>query len=187
MAASNTEQPQQPPLGVSASLLRELERQCRAVLGPRSAAQFSTTDACTEVVKPATAATASAFVDAYRSERDAEGCVMVGAATVFVSHAWKFSVFDVIAVMLRHEQEHPHSFFWFDLAVNNQHKAPDLPQGTRKGGVFLFAHVYTVIRCGGSFAAVLCACVVNAHVERCGCALVCIVCESVCVCESESV
>ena len=44
-----------------------------------------------------------------------------GPATVFVSHAYSYDVLDSIEVMLRYEEAHPGSYFWFDPFSLNQH------------------------------------------------------------------
>eukprot|EP00911_Craspedida_sp_UC1_P001841 UC1_evm1s1411 len=53
---------------------------------------------------------------------------MVGPATVFVSHAWKFPLSAALDVMLTQAEEEPEAYFWFDLFVNNQISAPALAQ-----------------------------------------------------------
>lgn len=47
----------------------------------------------------------------------------VSSATVFVSHAWRYSFYDVVVdVMEQHAKEHPETYFWFDLFTNNQNE-----------------------------------------------------------------
>ena len=38
----------------------------------------------------------------------------VGRATVFVSHAYGYDINETAEVVLRYEEKHPNSFFWFD-------------------------------------------------------------------------
>jgi hypothetical protein len=45
----------------------------------------------------------------------------VGQSTVFVSHAYGYNVRDSFEVMLRYEETHPGSIFWFDPFSLNQH------------------------------------------------------------------
>ena len=43
------------------------------------------------------------------------------AATVFVSHAWRYSFYDIVVdVMEQYAGEFPDAYFWFDLYTNNQ-------------------------------------------------------------------
>ena len=57
---------------------------------------------------------------------------LVAAATVFVSHAWRYRACDVVAAMLAYDERQPKdtppTYFWFDLFVNDQHDALTLPQ-----------------------------------------------------------
>ncbi|EGD79833.1 hypothetical protein PTSG_10816 [Salpingoeca rosetta] len=87
---------------------------------------MTTTDACTELVIPRTGDKQCAYVDIMNPEH-------VGAATVFVSHAWRYKIADVLGTLLEHAEEeqakgNPEPFFWFDLFINNQNIAADLPQ-----------------------------------------------------------
>jgi hypothetical protein len=52
------------------------------------------------------------------------GNIYVGRATVFVSHAYSSLVEHTIEAMLRYEEEHPGSVFWFDPFSLNQHPPP---------------------------------------------------------------
>ena len=47
-------------------------------------------------------------------------------ATIFVSHAWKYTFVDVVDVIIRYVQGNT-DYLWFDLFVNNQWKAGELP------------------------------------------------------------
>ena len=56
-----------------------------------------------------------------------------GAATVFVSHAWRYRLCDVFDAMLAFADRQaaaaaPPPYFWFDLFTNDQHDATALPQ-----------------------------------------------------------
>jgi tetratricopeptide (TPR) repeat protein len=48
----------------------------------------------------------------------------VGQANVFVSHAYSYDLRDSIECMLRYEEEHPGSIYWFDPFSLNQHPTP---------------------------------------------------------------
>jgi tetratricopeptide (TPR) repeat protein len=51
---------------------------------------------------------------------------LVGIATLFVSHAWKYKFSDVVNALARHLKDEPNTFIWFDLFSNNQWDAPAL-------------------------------------------------------------
>ena len=51
---------------------------------------------------------------------------LVGIATLFVSHAWKYKFLDVVNALARHLKDEPDTFIWFDLFSNNQWDAPAL-------------------------------------------------------------
>ena len=46
---------------------------------------------------------------------------LIGPANVFVSHAWSYSFSTPLCVMRQFAKQHPGSFFWFDVLINNQH------------------------------------------------------------------
>ena len=48
----------------------------------------------------------------------------VGKANVFVSHAYSYALADSVEVMLRYEETHPGSVYWFDPFSLNQHPTP---------------------------------------------------------------
>jgi hypothetical protein len=48
----------------------------------------------------------------------------VDLANVFVSHAYSYDFWDCIECMLRYDNDHPGSVFWFDLFSLNQHPTP---------------------------------------------------------------
>ena len=48
------------------------------------------------------------------------GPEFVGPATVFTSHAYQNAVEDTFNVMLRYEQIHPGSYYWYDPFSLNQ-------------------------------------------------------------------
>ena len=73
-------------------------------------------------IKPETKGTGNLFITQYINQCDAlTGKPLVQPATVFVSHAWRYSFYDlVVDVMEQHAWEHPDAYFWFDLFTNNQ-------------------------------------------------------------------
>ena len=88
---------------------------------------MTTTDACQVYAVPQTQTTQSAVIDLYRDKIDPSGSPYFAPANVFVSHAWKYLITDVLSVMEQYEQSHPGTCFWFDLFVNNQNIASTLP------------------------------------------------------------
>jgi tetratricopeptide (TPR) repeat protein len=87
--------------------------------------KITTAKLCEDVIKPATLTDRCAFLDTLRGETDSSGKPSVGRATVFVSHAWRYRVVDVIDTILDFAKESPDGtaehYFWVDIFVNNQH------------------------------------------------------------------
>jgi hypothetical protein len=103
-------------LGVSAGFLRDFQA---TLTDP----DITTEDLCNVIIKPATLAQRCAFLDTLRGRTDSSGKSATGKATVFVSHAWRYRVNDVINTMLDFASANPDTdhYFWFDIFVNNQH------------------------------------------------------------------
>ncbi|EGD75254.1 tetratricopeptide TPR_2 repeat protein [Salpingoeca rosetta] len=101
---------------------------------PDTYTEMTTEDACKQLVVPRTQQDNCAYVDLLRKQSPHEH---VGKATVFVSHAWRYKIADVLTVLLefaeeqraRKEDSQP-VFFWFDLFMNNQNAnvTANLPQ-----------------------------------------------------------
>ena len=108
---------QPPPLGVSLRLMQQLLKEAE------EASLTNTTDICNKIVKPKTFGRKCAYVDLLREQHPDD----IKAATVFISHAWKYDLADSVDVMEQYEAKHPNSFFWFDLMLNNQHGTSDHP------------------------------------------------------------
>ena len=132
--------------GVRIQVLRDLAVRAKV------AGAATTADVCQKVIKPATQEQQCALVDTltglfvralvclfvclfvrfvcfFRSHTSPTGGsrALVAPATVFVSHAWRYEYSLVVAVLEAYAEEHPDTFFWFDLVMNNQHKAMDYP------------------------------------------------------------
>ena len=71
-------------------------------------------------IKPETKGIGYPFITQYINQCDAlTGKPLVQPATVFISHAWRYSFYDVVVeVMEQHACEHPDAYFWFDLFTN---------------------------------------------------------------------
>ena len=111
------------PCGVRASVLHGLLDAAAAAGLARAGA--TTADVCAQVVLPATAARRCAYAELLPPET-------LSPATHFVSHAWAGSFAELVAVVDGVVAEEaaagrPEPAFWVDLAVNNQHDAPELP------------------------------------------------------------
>ena len=91
-------------------------------------ATLTTTEACDKFVKRLTAERQCAYIDLFRHQQAQQQPPLFAPANVFVSHAWRYAINDSLQVMIEYGEQHPNTYFWFDLLVNNQHKAVDLPQ-----------------------------------------------------------
>ncbi|EGD76484.1 tetratricopeptide TPR_2 repeat protein [Salpingoeca rosetta] len=101
---------------------------------PDTYTEMTTEDACKQLVVPRTRQDNCAYVDLLRKQSSHEH---VNKATVFVSHAWRYKIADVLNVLLEFAEEQRASkedgqpvFFWFDLFMNNQNAnvTANLPQ-----------------------------------------------------------
>ena len=84
---------------------------------------FTTTDVCNRFLKPATSGKGQSYCELLTEQESPD----VGEATVFISHAWKYTFTAVVDALQYHFSNEPDIFIWFDLFSNNQHKAPNLP------------------------------------------------------------
>ncbi|EGD82186.1 mbre TPR repeat protein [Salpingoeca rosetta] len=99
---------------------------------PNTYTEMTTEDACKQFVVPRTQQDNCAYVDLLRKQSPER----VGKATVFVSHAWRYKIADVLNVLLEFAEEQARKdggqpvFFWFDLFMNNQNAnvTANLPQ-----------------------------------------------------------
>ena len=94
-----------------------LNLKCRRAVNTSKVIQVNTM-----FIKPETKGTGNPFITQYINQCDAlTGKPLVQPATVFVSHALRYSFYDVVVdVMEQHAWEHPDAYFWFDLFTNNQ-------------------------------------------------------------------
>ncbi|EDQ84735.1 uncharacterized protein MONBRDRAFT_29879 [Monosiga brevicollis MX1] len=112
-------------LGVNAAFLENLKLRLHRKFG-RAYLDLTTTEICTQYVMPLTEARACAWVDLLL--KDPVDKFNLAPATVFVSHAWKYSFATTVDTILRHEfREAPGAYYWIDLIPNNQHIATNLP------------------------------------------------------------
>ncbi|EGD79563.1 hypothetical protein PTSG_10410 [Salpingoeca rosetta] len=89
---------------------------------PDTYTEMTTEDACKQLVVPRTRQDNCAYVEHLRKQSPEH----VNKATVFVSHAWRYKIADVLNVLLEFAEEQARKgdaqpvFFWFDLFMNNQ-------------------------------------------------------------------
>jgi len=91
---------------------------------------WTTTDVCVKHVLPKTKKECKAYFELDPDEEDENGNKMYGEAKYFCSHAWRYKFVDVVNALemfCKNKNLKPEeTFIWFDLFINNQHKAPDL-------------------------------------------------------------
>ena len=101
--------------------------------------ELTTADVVQCVVKPATLDAAGGEACTYAQLLQARGAAddasshapLVGQATAFVSHAWSYVFFDLLAALEAHARASrlpETTFFWVDIFVCFQHKAAKLSQ-----------------------------------------------------------
>ena len=84
---------------------------------------FTTTDVSELILKPIVRDEQCSYCEYV--ENHGEGH-LVGVASVFVSHAWKYTFVEVISALEHHFRNEPDIFILFDLISNNQFQAPNL-------------------------------------------------------------
>ncbi|EGD78128.1 TPR repeat-containing protein, variant [Salpingoeca rosetta] len=120
---------------------------------PDTYTEMTTEDACKQLVVPRTRQDNCAYVEQLRKQSPEH----VNKATVFVSHAWRYKIADVLNVLLEFAQQQARKddgqpvFFWFDLFMNNQNAnvTANLPQEwwstTFKQSIANIGHVLLVL------------------------------------------
>ena len=94
----------------------------------------TTTDVCMSIVKPATSSLNSSYSAMLVKNNvcDEQGKSVVGKATHFISHAWKYKFVDLIDAIVSFHYLQPAevqktAFYWVDLFVVDQNNSPSLP------------------------------------------------------------
>jgi len=90
---------------------------------PDPALPMTTDDVNIRFQKPLTEALQLSYCELL----ERQGSPHVGVATVFISHAWKYSFREVVKVLRYYFRDEPGTFIWFDLFSNNQHEAVTHP------------------------------------------------------------
>ena len=81
---------------------------------------MTTNDACFGIVKPATEHVKTSYAEMLSNTEPGE----VNEATVFVSHAWKFTFVNVVDALSSLSEN---AFVWFDVFTVNQHASLQVP------------------------------------------------------------
>ena len=84
---------------------------------------FTTTDVCELILKPIVRDEQCSYCEYLENHGERH---LVGVASVFISHAWKYTFVEVISALEYHFRNEPDIFIWFDLVSNNQIQAPNL-------------------------------------------------------------
>ncbi|EGD76734.1 hypothetical protein PTSG_08085 [Salpingoeca rosetta] len=133
--------------GVSAAFLKRFLNGLKAQQGASKFAELTTRDARDLVVLPRTKARQCAYVELVADESPSD----VGPANIFVSHAWRYKIADVLGALIQYAEDRPDEqfFFWFDLFFNNQNILANLPQEwwstTFKDSIAAIGHVVLVL------------------------------------------
>ncbi len=130
-----------PKSGLKLSFLEEFYEACG---GKEALSGLTTTDVCTQFVKPQTLAMKCSYCEMLRNDNHPA----VDIATVFISHAWKYLFLDVMEALTHHFRDEPDTIVWFDLFTNNQHKATNYPfewwSNTFKSAISEFGHTVMI-------------------------------------------
>jgi len=86
---------------------------------------LTTTQVCGKFMMELTQASRMSYCDQLLST-GTEGNI-VGRATVFISHAWKYLFNNVVDALTIHFASAPDTVLWFDLFSNNQHGLDEPP------------------------------------------------------------
>ena len=84
---------------------------------------LTTSEALTKNILPETKKQQCAYVTLYAKSKNSAGVPFVSTANVFVSHAWKYKLADLIQTCLDYAEKSKEGnkmFFWIDLFTNNQ-------------------------------------------------------------------
>eukprot|EP00808_Paulinella_micropora_P019145 g78358.t1 len=112
-----------PRRGVSVSLLLATYQRWEAA---GLAAGATTDDVVRDLVKPATANQKCSYVELLARSQDPQDRAGVATATVFLSHAWKYTFKQVVEAIAAHwpdkDNVRSQTFLWFDIFTVNQHQ-----------------------------------------------------------------
>ena len=107
---------------------------------------FTTTDVCELILKPIVRDEQCSYSEYLENHEQGH---LVGIASVFISHAWKYTFVEVISALEYHFRVEPDIFIWFDLVSNNQIQAPNFSfeswSNTFKSAIEDFHHVVLIL------------------------------------------
>ena len=106
-----------PQLGVTVSFLSQFIQTCIGTNTRDSIKDLTTNDICEKYVKPFTAPYKLSLCDLLQQC----GETKIGAATVFISHAWKYKFIEVVDALERSFANSMDTVVWFDVFSVNQH------------------------------------------------------------------
>eukprot|EP00808_Paulinella_micropora_P000346 g22476.t1 len=119
-----------PRRGVSVALLLATYQRWHAA--GRLVAGTTTDDVVRDLVKPATADQKCSYVELLARSQDPQDRAGVATATVFLSHAWKYSFKNVVEAIAAHWPDkgdlRSRTFLWFDIFTVNQHETAKVDQ-----------------------------------------------------------
>eukprot|EP00035_Acanthoeca_spectabilis_P016656 m.345245 g.345245 ORF g.345245 m.345245 type:complete len:659 (+) comp16554_c1_seq2:117-2093(+) len=84
--------------------------------------EVTTTEACEQFVRPL-CAKGCGYADTVAVEGE------IGKATVFISHAWRYRILDVLEQLVSFGNAHPDTYFWIDFVILDQNSTQELPLG----------------------------------------------------------
>ena len=111
-------------LGVSVKFFQDFVQRLNTAF-PGGWKSLTTAEICAKFVQPATEEAGTAY---YLLFLDSNTSRHIQPATHFVSHAWKYTFSSVVDTLIQFGESHPGSYFWFDLFMNDQNNAANLPQ-----------------------------------------------------------
>eukprot|EP00808_Paulinella_micropora_P002834 g33194.t1 len=119
-----------PRHGVSVALLLATYQRWEAA--GRLAAGATTDDVVRKLVKPATANQKCSYAELLARLQDPKDRAGVATATVFISHAWKYSFKNVVEAIAAHWPDkgdlRSRTFLWLDIFTINQHETAKVDQ-----------------------------------------------------------
>ena len=96
---------------------------------------MTTIDICEKIVKPETESDNCSMVDWWVKRKDGINRKLVGRATIFISHVWKYKFNQLVGLIEKYWRENGQTqnmFFWYDCFVVNQHIRTVVPYETLK-------------------------------------------------------
>eukprot|EP01041_Mallomonas_annulata_P005918 gene5918-11941_t len=141
-AVADGASPPFPKTGVKLRTFVEFIELCG---GSDAISGFTTTDVCNKFLKPLTFMRQSSYCELLTEQEHPD----VGEASVFISHAWKFTFLEVVQALSNHFGRNSDVIIWFDLFSNNQHITSNLDYNwwstTFKSAIEKFHHTVLIL------------------------------------------